>query len=188
MALFIDGNFSELDKTIPRINKNKKELISASIASDFVYSYKEHGLFLFVLNVAIILAVMLFLYALNFLIFAFPLLIYCLFLIRLRHNHIQHSKHRSIRISLGSPDILLSHNEQITKFTKDDIKIIRQYANQNGRSAFAEYNYSTIILHDGRIFDLSYMIIQPFVFNYKVPKVPREDIRKYYPFIPNRNL
>lgn len=204
LELFIDSKFDELDKFIPRTTKSKKALIKEFIAIDFIYAYKRRGVFFLIFysvlssplyyiflsfiflvhNRSFVTIKLLLSTATLFLVLSvFP--IANLFLFRLYFNYTKHSKNISIKVSSGSANITIYNETEIVEFTKDEIKILLQYFGAGVKSPFALYSFSRIILNDNRVFDISYMIIDPYELQLKLSKVPTKRIDKFYPYIKN---
>ena len=192
LELFSDKKFDELNKFIPRTTNSENELITAFLKSDFLYTFKKRGVFFLILYSIIILPIHYIFLSSIFIsqdIFVaiimsmFP--ITNIFLFRLHFNHVNHSKNISIKVSSGSPNIIVFNNNEKAEFTKNEIKLLLLYIGAGHRNPFAEYSFSRIVLNDNRIFDISYMVIEPSELKYKLSKVPTKQIDKFYPYMKN---
>jgi hypothetical protein len=113
-----------------------------------------------------------------------PFILLTPYFLRLHLNYLKKSKKVSIEISKGSPMIKIFIENEVFEFLKTDIKQLIAYTSaRKYRSPFIEYSYSRIILNDNRIFDISFMIIDPIELALKLSNVPTTTTDKFYPYI-----
>jgi hypothetical protein len=192
LELFFDNNLVELNKFIPRTTKSEKSLISLFMTSDFLYIYRPKGLIYLALCTLMFLpGVYLFIYltfisqdkVLAIMTSIFPLIIIFHFI--LHFNYIKRSKNISIKVSSGSSKVVVYDDKKLYEFSKEDIKEVFQVTGSGFRNPYIGYSFSRIILNDSKIFDISYMIIEPYELKYKLSNVPTKQIARFYPFIKN---
>jgi hypothetical protein len=193
ITLFCQEKYEDLNKLIPRTSDNEAVLIKLFIKKDFIYHYKHRGLFFLVFNSVFNLV-----FFAGFLIaaigvretmfFFFPLLMALLFLsltislFVLENNYIKNSRNKTIQISSGSQKIVITNNEQRNEFNKSDISEVVFYAN-GSRSGFNEYSFSKIKFKDGRHFNISFMLIDIWILEYKLNGVKTRRENKFYPIM-----
>lgn len=192
LELFFDNNFGQLNKIIPRTTKSENSLITSFVTSDFLYTYKKRGVFFLILSSAILLPInYIFLFSIfishNFILAIMLSIspIASILLFKLHFNYTKNSKNISIKVSSGSPKIVLFYNNEKVEFNKDEIKLLLVYMYSGHNDPFAGYSFSRIILNDKRVFDITSMIIEPYELSYKLSNVATKQISKFYPIIKN---
>lgn len=201
LTLFAQQQHSQLCKQIPRTQRSESHTIKLFKEDDFVYHYKNQYLFSYLFN--LFAEIFLFIFFFAMLVFSiveydrmgafilFPLILTLLLLaliisvLILQKNYLENSKNKSIKVSSGSPEIVITENGKRITFNKSDIREVLFCGNFSIRRRLSLNNFShiKIILKDKRVLNVTNMLIEGELLLHKLKNVPNKKVYQFYPYI-----
>ncbi|NVN96401.1 MAG: hypothetical protein HXX18_14090 [Bacteroidetes bacterium] len=187
LKLFFNTNFEALKKEFKIATTNNLSIINRFNRNFFEYEYNDIVIGQFALTLFVYSIVPCFFIAFanlsTCIIITFILLLAAIFLCWIHFNHIRESKNKSIIISSGNEEVVLTINDYEYKFFKKDIKKLKLITDAGKLSLLTFYNYSQILLNNGSIINITNMIIEPTLMDEKIRFTEKENKVKLFPYI-----